>query len=149
MKLNKYLKELDLEQEDLPNYYNPKLDISEDCRPGADPRNEEDEEGFSGYEFFNLDRTLNLFVYSKLCYYREHIADLVTPGELTSLGYKVDDLEEQREAPHKLWLQILDEIIEGFKISIVGYQDGMEGIEAFKVKKARHLLAEYWDCLWY
>lgn len=51
--------------------------------------------------------------------------------------------------PQKLWLEILDQIIEGFKIAIVGLTEGQEGIDQFKIDRARHLLAEYWDCLWY
>lgn len=146
MKINKYLKKLGLKQEDMPGYYDPKL---KNDSPGADPRNKEDEEGFCSYEFFNLDHTLDLIIYSKLCYFREHIADLATPGHLLSYGYSNNLTEDQKEAPHKLWLQIVDEMIKGFKVSIVGIREGYEGIDAYKIRRARQLLIEYWDCLWY
>lgn len=151
MKLNKYLKELGLTQMDMPNYYNKKLAEKKKYKdkPGADLRNKENKEGFSTYEFFNLDRTLDLFVYSKLCYYREHIAELCTPGHLVPYRFNNNLTKDQKEAPQKLWLQIVDDIIEGFRISIVGVRDGYEGIDTFKVKKARRLLAEHWDCFWY
>lgn len=151
MKLNKYLKKLGLTQMDMPNYYNKNLANKKgyEDKPGADLRNRENKEGFSIYEFFNLDRTLDLIVYSKLCYYREHIADLVTPGHLTPCGFGGNLTEEQKEAPHKLWLQIIDEMIEGFRISIVGARDNYEGVDTYKVRRARQLLAENWDCLWY
>lgn len=149
MKINKYLEELGLIQMDMPGYYNPE-EINEENKglPGADCRNQEDEQGFCSYEFFNLDYTLNLFVYSKLCYYREHIAELVTPGRFCA-NFSSEKSEEQEKMPQKLWLEILDQIIEGFKIAIVGLTEGQEGIDQFKIDRARHLLAEYWDCLWY
>lgn len=151
MKLNKYLKELGLTQMDMPNYYNKNLAEKKKYKdkPGADFRNKENKEGFSTYEFFNLDRTLDLFVYSKLCYYREHIAELCTPGHLVPYSFNNNLTKDQKEAPQKLWLQIVDDIIEGFRISIVGVRDGYEGIDTFKIKKARRLLAEHWDCFWY
>lgn len=149
MKINKYLEELGLTQMDMPGYYNPE-EINEKTEglPGADCRNQEDEQGFCSYEFFNLDYTLDLFVYSKLCYYREHIAELATPGRLCA-NFSSEKSEEQEKMPQKLWLEILDQIIEGFKIAIVGLTEGQEGIDQFKIDRARHLLAEYWDCLWY
>ena len=87
-------------------------------------------------------------MYSKLCYYRKHIAELVTPGRLCA-NFSSEKSEEQEKMPQKLWLEILDQIIEGFKIAIVGLTEGQEGIDQFKIDRARHLLAEYWDCLWY
>ncbi len=151
MKLNKYLKELGLTQMDMPNYYNKRLanKAKYESKPGADPRNKEDDEGFSIYEFFNLDYTLSLMVYSKLCYYREHIADIVTPGCLTGVRDERKLTEEEKEEPHKKWIEIVDKMVEGFRISIEGTAEGKEGIETYKIHEARHLLAEFWDYLWY
>ena len=58
MKINKYLKELGLEQKDMPGYYNPNL---KDSSAGSDIRNKEDEEGFCDYEFFSLDYSMALY----------------------------------------------------------------------------------------
>jgi len=148
MKINKYLKKLGLKQYDMPGYYDEKLENHPHLcdTPGADIRNKEDKEGFCGYEFFNLGDTLDLYIYSKLCWFREHCADIVTPGCFCS--YHTQS-EKQRQMSHKAWLKTLDEIIEGFRISIVGFTEGQEGIEKLKIQKARHLLAEFWDCLWY
>lgn len=148
MKINKYLKKLGLKQYDMPGYYNEDLENHPHlCDvPGADIRNKEDNEGFCDYEFFNLEHTLDLIIYSKLCYFREHCADFGTPSCFSSWHTQT---EKQREMSHKAWLKTLDEIIEGFRISIVGFTEGQEGIEALKIQKARHLLAEFWSCLWY
>lgn len=62
----------------MPGNYNPALDFG-DC-PASDPRNEEDEEGFCGYEFFSLDHSLALYIYPRLCLFREYCADFGTPG---------------------------------------------------------------------
>lgn len=38
-----------------------------------DKRNQDMEEyGFSSMEFFNLDHTLDLLIYPRLCYFRDH-----------------------------------------------------------------------------
>ena len=147
MKNNKYLKELGLEWYDLPGtYQDGNENIKEICETAAgDCRNQEDEEGFCGYEFFNLDYTLSLYIYSKLCYFREYIAILCTPGCFISrLG---DRTEEEQQKDSQLWLKVLDEMIEGFKLAISGEIDNSEN--RYKIIHARRLLAEYWDCLWY
>ena len=146
MKINKYLKELGLDWCDLPGNYDGKLHncgiTKLENSAAADPRNKEDDEGFCEYEFFNLDHTMNLYIYSKISYYKEHIASLSTPGCFCSLDGCSDEA-------HQLWLKIIDEILEGFKIAIVGPQNKEEGICMYKVQKARFLLAQYWDCFWY
>ena len=81
MKLNRYLSEIGIKYEDLPGNYiawfdNPNTKIS----ALYDPRNQEDEEGFCEYEFFNLDHTFDLIIYSKMSYFREHIAKYSTPS---------------------------------------------------------------------
>lgn len=147
MKNNKYLKELGLEWYDLPGNYKEKLETNEQLcdRPGADCRNQEDKEGFCEREFFNLDYTLSLYIYSKLCYFREYIADIAIPGCLIS--HSLERNEENQQKDSELWKKILDEIIEGFKLSIIG--DVSDSEVRYKITHARRLLAEYWDCLWY
>lgn len=147
MKNNKYLKELGFEWYDLPGNYQKKLEYNKwlGDRPAADCRNKEDKEGFCEYEFFSLDNTLNLFIYSKLCYFREYIADIATPGcFITNLGQQT---EESREKDSQLWKKVLDEMIEGFKLALVG--DVSDSEVRYKITHARRLLAEYWDCLWF
>lgn len=147
MKNNKYLKELGLEWYDLPGNYKKKLENNRwlGDRPAADCRNKEDKEGFCEYEFFNLGYTLDLYIYSKLCYFREYIAVICTPGRFISkLG---DRSNKDQEKDNELWLSVLDQMIEGFKLSIAG--DLNEAEDRYKIVRARQLLAEYWDCLWF
>ena len=147
MKNNKYLRELGLEWYDLPGNYKKKLENNRwlGDRAAADCRNKEDKEGFCEREFFNLDYTINLYIYSKLCYFREYIADICTPGRFTSYLGKETKASQQKD--NKLWLDTLDQIIEGFKLAIVGELSNSE--HRYKINRARFLLAEYWDCLWY
>ena len=141
MKINKYLKELGLKWSDLPGNYSEKLNKRGIDAPAADIRNKEDKEGFCDYEFFSLDYSLNLIIYSKLCYFREHYAVYGVPSCCCSSELN------NREKDHQLWFKILDEIIEGFKLAIIGDRGDSE--VRYKITHARRLLAEYWDCLWY
>ena len=65
--LNKYLREIGYSEETFPfkkedkNYY-------------------PDENNFVPAEFYSLDVTIAMETYSRLCYFREYIADRVTPG---------------------------------------------------------------------
>ena len=154
MKINKYLKKLGLEWYDMPGVYSPKLEKNEqlDCVAAADCRNKEDKEGFSSYEFFSLDRTLSLFIYSKLCYFREHIAPLCTPGCLTPSRFHWDTPAQQDQAgqaAHNKWLSIIDKMILAFKIDIVGPREGYEGIDREAKREGMQLFIEYYNCLWY
>lgn len=154
MKINKYLKELGLEWYDMPGIYDEKLnDIDNLCdTPAADCRNEEDEEGFCTYEFFSLDYTLSLFIYSKLCYFREHIADICTPGCLCTYSessFTPEEREYHSKVAHNKWLSIVDKMILAFKLKITGVREGFEGIDRAAIQEGMHLFAEYYDCLWY
>ena len=154
MKINKYLKELGLDWYDLPGNYNEKL--SQDDKlydtAAADPRNEEDEEGFCDYEFFSLDYTLSLYIYSKLCYFKEHYAHIGTPGCLSPIN-NWNKSEEERKAQsmaaHDKWISILNKMIEAFRIQIQGYREGYEGIDREKVREGMQLFIEYYGSLWY
>lgn len=152
MKINKYLKELGLTKYDLPGNYYPDLELEEGAA-AADIRNKEDEEGFCSYEFFSLDYTLSLYIYSKLCYFREHIADLVTPGCLCTYRDSVFETEEEKnkahQEAHQLWLSVIDKMIEAFKLKITGVRDGYEGIDNEKIREGMQCFIDYYDCLWY
>ena len=154
MKINKYLKELGLDWYDMPGIYDEKLnDIDSLCdKAAADPRNEEDEEGFCSYEFFSLDHTLSLFIYSKLCYFREHIADIYTPGCLCTYIHSFFTLEEREfhsYASHNEWLSIVDKMILAFKLKITGVREGFEDADNAAIREGMYLFTEYYDCLWY
>ena len=153
MKINKYLKELGLDWYDMPGVYDEKLnDIDSLCdKAAADPRNKEDEEGFCGYEFFSLDHTLSLFIYSKLCYFREHIADICTPGCLCTYTHasSPEEREYRSNASHNKWLSIVDKMILAFKLKITGVREGFEGVDNAAIREGMYLFAEYYDCLWY
>lgn len=154
MKLNKYLKELGLEWYDLPGVYDETLQKDEKMCDvdAADPRNKEDEEGFCGREFFSLDYTLSLFIYSRLCYFREHIGPIATPGCLTSLradNLSKEEREKAHEEAHKKWEEILDKMVLAFRLQIEGFDEGYEGIQREQVREGMQLFIEYYDALWY
>lgn len=154
MKINKYLKELGYEWYDMPGIYDEKLNDNDKlCGVAAsDCRNEEDEEGFCGYEFFSLDHTLSLYIYSKLCFFREYIADMATPGCLCSYNdYTLPEKqrEKAKEAAHQKWLSIVDKMILAFKIKLKGPREGFEGVDREACREGMQLFIEYYDALWY
>ena len=144
MKTNKYLRELGYEWYDMPGSYidentAKKLDNDDktDGCAASDWCNEEDEEGFCGYDFFDLKNTLSLYIYSKMCYFRDYIAD-GTPGSLISFNTeKLPDVE------------IVNKICEAFKLKITGVREGYEGIDYETIREGMQLFIEYYDDLWY
>ena len=90
---NHYLKEIGVNEMDYPFSKN-------------DERYEPDEEGFVSAEFFDLDYTLALYIYSQLCYFRDHCV-YVTPWGLTE----------------KEWKDILNRMITAFKLIITADND--------------------------
>lgn len=141
MKLNKYLKELGLTQEDLPGYYDPNLKGN---KAGADLRNKENEEGFCGYEFFSLDYSLALYIYPRLCEFRNEYATFGTPAYFC---YDVN--ENEVENGNELWLEALDKMILAFKYIILDPAD-IEWREKDKIiDEGLKLFAEHYRALWY
>lgn len=145
LKLNKYLREIGYSEESFPfkkeneQYYPNK-------------------EGFITAEFYNLDHTLNLMIYSYLCYYREYIADKVTAGCFIPM----DDINDAKNIGHKKWLKMLDSMIFGFKVILTADEKKQQellktdktGLELEKLvykrwNKSKKLLCEYWSCLWW
>lgn len=145
MKMNKYLKEIGFDERDLiGSYKEGNEEINEyEGHAIADCRNQEDEEGFIPYEFFSLDHTFDLFIFSKMSYFREHIASLATP----SCFLNIEDRDKHDEAGHQLWLDIIDKIVEGFRLALVS--DLSSGEDRFKIEEARRLFIAYYDCFWY
>lgn len=141
MKINKYLKELGLEQKDLPGYYDPNL---KDNSAGADIRNKEDDEGFCKYEFFSLDYSMALYIYPRLCKFRDEYAKFGTPG-CFCYNYKGEHLKNG----DKIWLKTLDKMILAFKYIITDPNDIDYKRKDKIIKRGLFLFAQYYHCLWY
>lgn len=125
IKLNKYLKEIGIDE----NYWLFKED------------RQEDEDGFVHQEFYNLDTTLAMYIYSYLCYFKEH-CNVGYPGFLT---------EEK-------WNETLDAMIEGFKLYLkeddnneINEKDRyyMSKNKEKKIKYGMRLFIKYFKNLWY
>ncbi len=93
IKLNKYLKEIGIDE----NYW---LFRDQKEQP-EDKRYFEDEEGFVPAEMWNLDGSLAIYIYSQLCYFKEHY-NHGYPGGMT---------------PEK-WDKTLDAMITAFRLLI-------------------------------
>ena len=93
LKPNKYLKEIGIDE----NYWLFNKNNQNDLRYVPD------KEGFVDAEHFSLDTTLSLYIYSQLCYFKEYCIKYTTPVELT----------------HEKWVEIVDLMIEAFKLMIV------------------------------
>ena len=139
MKLNKYLKDLGLTWYDLPGNYishtsfkirlkrrwykikrgfcfmfssleDKAPDYDEKYEyPAYDIRNKADKEGFCEYEFFSLDYSMALYIYPRLCEFREKYAKYGTPS-----CFCID--EEGNHLPkevdtNQMWLNVLDKMI--------------------------------------
>lgn len=95
LKYNKYLKELGIKEDSFP------FAIVE-----GDNRYIEDQDGFRDCEFFNMDATLAMIIYSYLCYFRDNC--------LVSYPSYMEPEE---------WHIIVDKMIEAFKLYIVEDED--------------------------
>ena len=132
MKFNHYYAELGLKETDFP------FEKNEDILD----RNLEDEEGFSGTEFFSLDYSLALYIYGRLCYFRDYCL----------CGYPAGLTMEQ-------WKDIINKMIKAFKLYIqqedIDYTKSMK--ERHKASKNRQkqinygmkLFIKYFGSLWY
>ena len=130
IKLNKYLREIGID---------------------ADPRYLPDEEGFVDAEFFSLDTSLSLYIYSHLCYFREYCL----------YGYSCYFSERYKERAGDKWKEILDKMIEAFKLLIIedtSYKDNLgekkkqyllSKNKTKKIKYGMRLFIKYYQDLWY
>ena len=178
MKLNKYLKELGLKWEYLPGNYItnislkmrlqyrlyklkrglsyifsnkikeiPRNDFFES--QAFDKRNKEDAEGFCETEFFSLDYSLALYIYPRLCKFRDEYAKYGTPG---CLCYDKDEKQLPSEESSKRWMEILDKMIWSFKSIIIeptwNTTEELQEINT-KIDEGLHLFADYFQCLWW
>ena len=175
MKLNKYLKELGLKWEYLPGNYItnislkmrlqyrlyklkrglsyifsnkikeiPRNDFFES--QAFDKRNKEDAEGFCETEFFSLDYSLALYIYPRLCKFRDEYASFTVPGRFL---YDLDGNRKSDEEGIKEWQDTLNKMILAFKYIIKKPED-MEYPEiSLTIEEGLKLFAEYYQCLWY
>ena len=95
LKPNKYLKELGIDE----HYW--LFDKSNQ----DDPRYVPNEEGFVDAEHFSLDTSLSLYIYSQLCYFKDHCL------YGTPMGMSIEK-----------WINILDAMIEAFRLLIIEEQ---------------------------
>lgn len=150
MKNNRYLKELGYTWRDLPGNYDKRLAKEGETCAAADCRNAEDNEGFCGYEFFSLDHSLALYIYPRLCYFRDYIMDIGTPGCFTCSSYTTKNKDEITKAGQEMWHQIVNDMCEAFRLILtLEDREGWSGIDQQKINKGLHLFAEYYHCLWY
>lgn len=122
MKFNHYYAELGLKPTDFP--FEGEEDILN--------RNEEDEEGFSGTEFFSLDYSLALYIYGRLCYFRDHC--LV--GNPVSMSF------EQ-------WSDIIDKMIKGFELYVKRDESTLSKNQIKQMNYGMRLFIKYFHDLWY
>jgi hypothetical protein len=131
--LNKYLRELGI---------NEKYWLFDKRTQEIDERFLPDEDGFVEAATFDLHSTFSLFIYSYMCYFRDHC--LVSyPCGLTFEEYK----------------KIIDDIIEGFKLMLIDEKEyrlqDSEGKRKYskrrqrKIDRALRLFAKYYYCLWW
>ena len=135
VQLNKYLKEIGIDE----NYW-----LFDQKTKSIDDRYNPDEEGFVDAEFFSLDTSLSLYIYSQLCYFREYCSYCSVP-----MG-----MEEEK------WHSILNKMIEAFKLMIIDDGKNIDFVDPRtreqysknKEKKIRYglrLFIKYYRCLWY
>ena len=126
LQLNKYLKELGIDE----NYW-----LFRDKQLN-DNRYKPDEDGFIPSEFWNLDSTLAMYIYSHLCYFRDN-CNVGHPGNIS---------EEK-------WNKILDDMITAFKLLIEKDETDYHSIESKsrrkKIRYGLRLFIKYLYDLWY
>lgn len=143
IKLNKYLREIGIDED----YWL----FKEQNSKNPDPRYLPDEEGFVDAEFFSLDTSLSLYIYSHLCYFREYCL----------YGYSCYFSERYKERAGDKWKEILDKMIEAFKLLIIedtSYKDNLgekkkqyllSKNKTKKIKYGMRLFIKYYQDLWY
>jgi len=125
VQLNRYLRELGIDEKSCWLF---KKENKEN-----DDRYNPDEDGFVDAEFFDLDYSLSLYIYSHLCYFR----DYCLCGHPSSMTF------EQ-------WKSIIDKMIEAFKLQIT--TDNEWNVSKNKQKKINYgmrLFIKYYNHLWY
>ena len=127
LKLNKYLREIGIDE----NFW-----LFKDAKSGDD-RYKPDEDGFVNAEFWNLDSTFAMYIYSHLCYFKEH-CNVGHPGNMT----------------WKQWNKCLDDMITAFKLlveedKITDYKSVQSKNREKKINYGLRLFAKHMRSLWY
>ena len=91
LKPNKYLRAIGIDE----NFW-----LFKDTKYGDD-RYKKDEDGFVNAEFWNLDSTFAMYIYSHLCYFKEN-CNVGHPGNMT----------------WKQWNKCLDDMITAFRLLV-------------------------------
>lgn len=120
--LNKYLRELGIDE----NYW-----LFAD-RNNGDKRYEPDEDDFINAEFFNLDMTFSMYIYSHLCYFRDNCLNGY-PGSMT----------------FEQWKDIINKMIEAFKLQIIEDNNILSKNKQKKIKYGMRLFIKYYNYLWF
>ena len=126
LKPNKYLREIGIDE----NFW-----LFKDAKSGDD-RYKPAEDGFVNAEFWNLDSTFAMYIYSHLCYFKEH-CNVGHPGNMT----------------WKQWNKCLDDMITAFKLLIEKENYNLTKIQSKnkekKIKYGLRLFAKHFNNLWY
>ena len=127
LKPNKYLREIGIDE----NFW-----LFKDAKSGDD-RYKPDEDGFVNAEFWNLDSTFAMYIYSHLCYFKEH-CNVGHPGNMT----------------WKQWNKCLDDMITAFKLlveedKITDYKSVQSKNREKKINYGLRLFAKHMRSLWY
>lgn len=125
---NHYLKELGIKSTDFPF-------------EKSDDRYYPDKEGFVPAEFFNLDTTFSMYIYSHLSYFRDHCM-YGCPGNMT----------------FEQWEKIIDDMITAFRLLLTEEESYSiwddEGKKQSKrrqrkINKGMRYFIKYYNHLWY
>lgn len=119
IKYNRYLEEIGVERDSFPFKI-------EDDRYIEDP-----ETHISSAETWSMDYVLNMVIYSYLRAFKDKGAKYGHPASLT----------------HEKWIEILDEMIEGYKIAIIDDMPSHRKLK--KMKKAKALFKKWFNHLWW
>ena len=127
LKPNKYLREIGIDE----NFW-----LFKDAKSGDD-RYKPDEDGFINAEFWNLDSTFAMYIYSHLCYFKEH-CNVGHPGNMT----------------WKQWNKCLDDMITAFRLlveedKITDYKSVQSKNREKKINYGLRLFAKHMRSLWY
>lgn len=127
LKPNKYLKEIGIDE---------KFWFFKDAKTG-DERFLPDEDGFVPAEFWNLDGTFAMYIYSHLCYFKEH-CNYGHPGNMTE----------------KQWNKCLNDMITAFRLlveedKITDYKSIQSKNREKKINYGLKLFAKHFRALWY
>ena len=94
-------------------------------------------------------RKLALYIYPRLCKFRDEYAHYGTPG---CLCHDENGKQLPGDEGHIKWMEILDKMILAFRYIIVEPSwkdtDELREIQA-KIDEGMHLFADYYQCLWY